>query len=286
MHHFESRMLRHMTPAFQFAEVRGAKLAYNSTGKGSPVVWAHGMTSATYTQERAGNFDWRPVSAEHRLIRYDARGHGRSTGGTDPVEYTWPELGKDLLGLLDAVRPPLSPGLDTPHSTSAQKVGAIGSSMGTASILYAALDRPERFSRLVLTTPPTCWETRPAANGMRLGSAQLVQDKGVAALEALSVDAPASPALVDAKRYINPIRVSARRLPAVFRGSAQTDFPPREKLAGLALPVLVMSWTGDGTHPVSSGEALAAALPNAELVVANTPAELATWGDRAAAFLR
>ncbi|NNG96058.1 alpha/beta fold hydrolase [Gordonia araii] len=262
-----------MTPAFAYADVRGARLAYNVTGKGDPVVWAHGMTSAAYTQERAGHFDWRPVSASHRLIRYDARGHGRSTGGTDPVEYTWSELGKDLLGLLDVV-------------VLKGKVGAIGSSMGTASILYAALDRPTRFSRLVLTTPPTCWETRPAANGMRLGSAQLVEDKGVAALVALSVDEPASPALVDSRRNINPVKVSAKRLPAVFRGSAQTDFPPRERVAELELPVLVLCWTGDGTHPVSSGEALAQTLPNAELVVANTPAELATWGDRAAAFLR
>jgi len=265
-----------MTPAFHHADVRGARLAYNSTGTGSPVVWAHGMNSAAYTQERAGQFDWRPVSARHRLIRYDARGHGRSTGGTDPREYTWPELGQDLLGLLDAVEPPVAPG---------EQVGAIGSSMGTATVLYAALAAPSRFRRLVLTTPPTCWETRPAANGVRLGSAQLVQDRGVAALAALSVDAPASPALAQARRFITPIRVSASRLPAVFRGSAQTDFPPRETVATLDLPVLVLSWTGDGTHPVSSGEALAQTLPNAELVVASTPAELATWGQRAADFL-
>lgn len=269
-------MLRHMTPAFQYADVRGARLAYNATGTGSPVVWVHGMGSAAYTQENAGQFDWRPVSREHRLIRYDARGHGRSSGGTDPAEYTWPELGADLLALLDAVVPPVG----------SAPIGAIGSSMGTATILYAALARPDRFRRLVLTTVPTFWETRPAANGMRLGSAQLVQDKGVAALVALSVDEPASPALANARRFITPIRVSSSRLPAVFRGSAQTDFPPREEIARLDLPVLVLSWTGDGTHPVSSGEALADALPNAELVVANTPAELATWGDRAAAFLR
>ena len=74
-----------MTPAFQYAQVRGARLAYTSTGVGSPVLWAHGMTSAAYTQERAGQFDWRPVSGRHRLLRYDARGHGRSTGGADPV---------------------------------------------------------------------------------------------------------------------------------------------------------------------------------------------------------
>ncbi len=265
-----------MTPAFAHAEVRGARLAYTCTGAGPTVVWAHGMNSAAYTQERAGQFDWRPVSADHRLIRYDARGHGRSTGGADPREYTWPELGLDLLGLLAAVSPPVAAG---------ERVGAIGSSMGTATILYAALAQPHRFGRLVLTTPPTCWETRPAANAVRLGSARLVEEKGVAALAALSIDEPASPALADARRHITPIRVSPARLPAVFRGSARSDFPARALLADLDLPVLVMSWIGDGTHPVTSGEELAKALPNAELVIARTPDDLATWGRRAADFL-
>lgn len=265
-----------MTPAFQYAQVRGARLAYTSTGVGSPVLWAHGMTSAAYTQERAGQFDWRPVSGRHRLLRYDARGHGRSTGGADPVEYTWPELAQDLLGLLDVVEPPIGPA----------RVDAIGSSMGTATILSAAVADPQRFRRLVLTTPPTCWETRAAANGVRLASAQLVEDEGVAALAALSIDAPGSPALVNARRFITPIRVRAAYLPAVFRGSAQSDFPSRAEVARLDLPVLVLSWTGDGTHPVSSGEALAQVLPNAELVVADDPAALAEWGERAADFLR
>lgn len=261
-----------MTPAYRYAEVRGARLAWNQTGSGSTVIWAHGMSSSAYGQESAGQFDWRAVSSDHRLIRYDARGHGRSSGGITPEEYTWPALGKDLLGLLDVVAPD-------------DQVAAIGSSMGTASILYAALAQPDRFSRLVLTTAPTIWETRRAQIPIRISSAELVEREGLAALERLSVDEPASPALAEAARFITPISVRAGRYAAVLRGSAVSDLPGPEQLAELPMPTLLLSWTGDGTHPVTSGEQLAGALPDARLSVAATPAELHSWPAMVADFL-
>ncbi len=262
-----------MTARYSYVDVRGERFAWSSTGTGSPVLWAHGMGSAANTQENAGQFDWRAVSKRHRLIRFDARGHGHSTGGVTPAEYTWPELSKDLLAVVDAV-------VDEPS------IDAIGTSMGTASIIYAALARPKRFRRLVLTTPPTIWETRPGANESRLASANLVETRGLKALEALNVNQPASPALADARRYVTPVRCRADRYAAVLRGSAQTDLPAATTLAALKHPVLVLSWLGDPSHPVSSGEALAAALPNAEFHVASTPAQHAEWGELAAKFLR
>ncbi|GAB19587.1 putative hydrolase [Gordonia effusa NBRC 100432] len=261
-----------MTARYQYADVRGARLAWNSTGSGSPVVWAHGIGSAATTQEAAGHFDWRPISKRHRLIRYDARGHGHSSGGLTPTEYTWPELGADLLALLDVV-------------AGSGQVDAVGTSMGTASIVYAALAQPDRFRRLVLTTPPTIWDTRPGANLARLASAKLLEDKGLAALQALNADQPASPALVGARRYVTPVRVRAAQYAAVLRGSAQTDLPAAKALESLDKPTLILSWTGDPSHPVSSAEALASALPNAELVVASTPQEHERWGELAATFL-
>lgn len=261
-----------MTPAFRFADIRGARIAWNQTGRGPAVVWAHGMSSSSYRQESSGQFDWRAVSSAHRLIRYDARGHGRSSGGRSEQEFTWPELGRDLTALLDVAAP-------------GECVGAIGSSMGTASILYAALGQPDRFTRLVLTTPPTIWETRRAQIPIRIASADLIERHGLAALERLSVDAPASPALADAKRFVSPVAVRSSIYPWVLRGSAISDLPPPEKLAVLDLPVLILSWTGDDTHPVSSGRLLADALPDARLEVATTPAELRRWPRKVVEFL-
>ncbi|MEE4024948.1 alpha/beta hydrolase [Gordonia sp. PKS22-38] len=261
-----------MTPAFRFADVRGVRLAWNQTGRGSPVIWAHGLSASSYNQEFSGQFDWRAVSSTHRLIRYDARGHGRSSGGRNAGEYTWPELGRDLLGLLDVVAP------DEP-------VAAIGSSMGAATLIYAALSRPERFTRLVLATPPTIWETRRALVAVRLASAGLVEREGLAAFARLAEDAPASPALADARRFVSPIAVRSAIYPAVLRGSAESDLPGLETLAALDLPTLVLSWTGDDSHPVSSGTLLADALPDARLEVADSPGRLHSWPRRVAEFL-
>ncbi|MFW0783008.1 alpha/beta fold hydrolase [Gordonia sp. CPCC 206044] len=261
-----------MTPAFRLAEVRGARLAWNQTGRGGAVIWAHGMSSSAYGQESAGQFDWRPVSAGHRLIRYDARGHGRSTGGKTAEEYTWPELGRDLLALLDVVAP------DEP-------VAAIGASMGTATILYAAAAQPDRFTRLVLTQAPTIWGTRRAQVPIRQASADLVERDGLAALERLTTDAPASPALAQARRFVSPIAVRSVIYPWVLRGSAITDLPAAEEVSRLDRPALVLSWTGDDGHPVSSGQLLADALPDARLVVASTPDQLHAWPGLVAEFL-
>ena len=270
---FGERMLRHMTPAFQYADVRGARLATTPRDRLAPVVWSARDGLSGYTQENAGQFGG-AVSREHRLIPPRRTGHGRSSSGVD----RWvrlARLGADLLALVDAVVPPVG---SAPSVRSARQWGF--------ATIFAALSRPERFRRLVLTTVPTFWETRPAANGMRLGSAQLVQDKGWP---------PWSHS-----RWTNPPRrrwqtrggsspVCVARV-AVARGVPRLGANRFSAARGDRAPGLrrfwSRSWTGDATHPVSSGETLAGALPNAELVVASTPADPRDLGRRAAAFLR
>jgi pimeloyl-ACP methyl ester carboxylesterase len=75
-------------------------------------------------------------------------------------------------------------------------------------------------------------------------------------------------------------------LPTVFRGAGLSDLPPLESLTALTQPTLILAWTGDPGHPVSTAEKLASTLPNAELHVSDSHADLLTWGGRAAAFLR
>ncbi len=263
-----------MTPPYRYADVRGARIAWNATGHGPTVIWCHGMSASAYLQESVGQFDWKPLSAsDFRLVRYDARGHGRSGGGQTPEEYTWPELAKDLLTLLDEVAP-------------GEKVHAIGSSMGTATIIHAALARPDRFDRLVLTTPPTFWQTRKDQIPLRLNGADFLEQHGLRAFEKLSVNVPASPALVDARAYVTPVASKAAIFPSVLRGSAVSDLPDATTLATLSNPTLILSWTGDGVHPVVSGETLNGLLPNSSLHVADTPAQLHTWPALVLDFLR
>jgi len=235
------------------------------------VIWAHGLTSRAYAQEEAGLFDWTPLESGHRLIRYDARGHGLSSGGADPAEYTWPQLAEDLLGLLDAVVP-------------GEPVAGVGASMGAATLLYAALADPDRFGRLVLVTPPTMWATRAEQSAGRLAAADFAERSGRAALEAIAGGMPSS-ALAGVAGAAPPIEVSDALLPSVLRGAAHSDAPAATDLARIGVPTLVLSWTGDPGHPVGSGEALVRCLPDAVLYVAGTPRELAGWPDLVRRFL-
>ncbi|WP_405833474.1 alpha/beta fold hydrolase [Streptomyces sp. NBC_00105] len=81
---------------------RGARLVFDDAGEGPLAVYAHGGFVSQAVEDRVGLFDWAPVlRAGRRLVRYDARAHGRSTGGPSPSEYTYPSLADDLLALLD-----------------------------------------------------------------------------------------------------------------------------------------------------------------------------------------
>ncbi|AYG02232.1 alpha/beta fold hydrolase [Gryllotalpicola protaetiae] len=256
-------------------EVRGARLSWTETGTGPTVVWAHGMSSSGWAQELGGQFDWSPVSdSGHRLVRFDARGHGSSTGTSNEGDYVWPELAQDLLALLDHIAP-------------GEQVAGVGSSMGTATLIYAALAEPSRFRRLVLTSAPTAWQTRAAQAGMYLGLASLIESEGLDAFRRLMASpeahVPAPFEGLDPDAFTP--QVSVELLPTVLRGAAQTDLPPIDAIAALDVPVLLLPWSDDPGHPVATSEALLEALPDARLQLGTTLAELRAWGHVATDFL-
>ncbi len=252
----------------------GAVLACDRPAAGLPVtVVAHGMSSSREAMDGDGVFDWSPAGSGSRsLVRYDARGHGRSTGGSDPVDYTWPRLADDLLAVLDAVSP------DAP-------VDVIGMSMGTASALYATLRAPHRIRRLVLAIPPTAWETRaPHVAGYRDG-ADIVDASGVDAFLAAAAEQPQPPILEPLQQRPYTADVREECFAALLRGAADSDLPDPGDLARITHPTLLLPWDTDPGHPVSTAERLAETLPTAILQVARTPDEVRGWGLDAARFL-
>ena len=261
--------------SIHFTAIGDAELAWTESGHasrpGRTAIWAHGLTSSATAQEAAGMFDWSPVTREHRLIRYDARGHGRSTGSADPEQYTWENLGRDLLGLLDSVSP------DEP-------VGGIGSSMGTATLLWAAVTETHRFHHLVLTTPPTAGQVRATHVVAYRAGADLIERSGLAAYEAASAGPPPAvlSGLDDAR---TPIAVPESLLPSVLRGAARSDLPADAALRALRVPTLVLAWSGDPGHPLSTARRLATVIPGAELRIADTPGQLRDWPHVVADFL-
>jgi 3-oxoadipate enol-lactonase len=244
-------------------DVGGATLDYEVTGASGPlVVQLHGLTSSRGRDAQIGLDLARALHRDARVLRYDARGHGHSTGSPDPADYAWEHLAEDLLALLD-------------HLAPDEKVHGIGTSMGCGTLLHAVLREPGRFASLTLVVPPTAWETRRAQSRDYLVNADLVEREGIDAFVELGLLSPTVPALADAPTT-RP-EVGERLLPTVLRGAAATDLPDPEALGRVRTPTLVLAWSDDPKHPLSTAALLHDVMPESRLVVARTPYGVMAW---------
>jgi 3-oxoadipate enol-lactonase len=110
-----------------FAEVHGARLYYEIAGAGQPLVLIH----AGIADSRMWDAQFTEFARQYRVIRYDARGFGRSPMPPAPFSHY-----EDLHGLLEIL------GID--HAI------LVGASMGGATAVDAALAYPEMVDALVL----------------------------------------------------------------------------------------------------------------------------------------
>ena len=242
--------------------VPGAELAWELSDEGgAAVVQLHGLTSSR-ARDRVLDLDLGVGLSGTRLLRYDARGHGESTGRAVLGDYRWPNLAGDLRALLDAQFP-------------GEQVYGVGTSMGCGTLLHAAAAEPERFDGLTLLLPPTAWETRTAQRRQYLDNAALIESRGLAAFLAQAAQEPAPPATVG--RPATLPEVADDLLPSVFRGAGDSDLPDPAELARIGVPVRILAWVDDPAHPMSTAHALAEILPAATLTVAATPGDVRTW---------
>lgn len=243
-------------------DVPGARLDYDITGDHGPlVVQLHGLTSSRVRDAHLG-LDLGRALRDHRVLRYDARGHGGSTGSDVESDYGWDALADDLLAVLDQIAP-------------GEKVHAVGPSMGTGTLLHAAVRAPERFATLTLVVPPTAYKARRAqADHYRHGAA-LIESHGLSAFLEFGDTAPVPPALADAPQT-RP-EISDDLLPVVLRGAAATDFPAKRTIAEISVPTLILAWSGDHAHPVRTANQLHELIGGSRLVVARTPYGVMAW---------
>lgn len=243
-------------------EVPGADLAVSLSDEGGhPVVQLHGLTSSR-ARDRVLNLDLGRGLSGTRLLRYDARGHGKSTGRKVPEDYRWPNLADDLLRLLDRWFP-------------GEQVRGVGPSMGTATLLHAAAREPDRFAGLTLMVPATAWETRPAQAANYMVAAALIETEGVDAFLTAARAIAAPPATIGAPETVPDVPDAL--LPSLLRGAALSDLPAPDDVARIDVPTTILAWVDDPGHPLSTAETLAALLPQATLTIAHTPADVDTW---------
>jgi pimeloyl-ACP methyl ester carboxylesterase len=234
-------------------------LAVSDDGAGIPVVLLHGLTASrryvvmgSRSLQRAG----------HRVVAYDARGHGASSPAPSPDAYGYGELTSDLVALLDAL------GFD--------RAVLAGASMGAHTIVRLALEQPERVAAACLITPgydPAKFDDpRGLARWDELAAA--LRDGGIDAfVEAFGVHvlptAWRDPLVTVMRQRLalhEHLDAVADALHAVPRSRPFADLHALEEIECPAV-VVASRDEADPGHPLALGEAYADALPRGRLLV-------------------
>jgi 3-oxoadipate enol-lactonase len=229
-----------------------------SAGEGPPIVLAHGLTATrryvihgSRALERAG----------HRVLSYDARGHGESDPAPAGEGYGYPAQVADLERVVAA-------------ELGEGPFVLAGHSMGAQTAVAYALRHPERLTGLVVIGPVYMGEIEPEALAY--------WDELATALERGGVDGFVD--YIDRHQTVDPARresvpgfIRARMLlhrhpeavvEALREVPGSRPFGSLEELEGLDLPTLVVASHDDADpgHPYATAAAYAERLPRARLI--------------------
>jgi pimeloyl-ACP methyl ester carboxylesterase len=244
--------------ALSIAGAGGVPLSGEQSGQGPAIVLLHGLTATrryvvmgSRALQRSG----------HRVIAYDARGHGRS-GPAPARAYGYEHLAGDLRAVLDAA--------------GIQRAVLAGASMGAHTAVRLALEQPERVAALALITPayePDSPRTQEElvrwdalAHGLREG--------GVEGFVRAYDLATVPPAWRETVERVLRQRLAAHEHPGAVADALEVvprsrPFEDMAQLARIAVPTVVVASRdeADPGHPLAVAERYARAIPGAQLLV-------------------
>lgn len=210
-----------------------------------------------------------PALSQHfRVLRYDTRGHGKSS--VPEGAYCFSQLAGDVCELLD-------------HLDIGQ-VHFCGLSMGGPTGLQLALDHPRRVQKLVLCNTaarigtPENWSARIAA----------VSQNGLEAMAPALVERWLTPAFRTAQPGMTQVLVDMLRRTSNdgYNGNcaALRDADLRARLGEIKSPTLVIAGTQDPATTPQDGRDLAAGIAGARYLELDT-SHLSNW-EQPQAFTR
>ena len=267
----------------RFRSWDGTELAYRVSGSGPPLLCIPGGPgqAVEYLGDLGG------LSAQRTLILLDNRGTGASQVPQDPVTYRVDQLVRDVEALRDLL------GLD--------RMDLLGhSASGGTGLLYAAAN-PDRLDHLVLVAPSLRVTGIPSDLGVDEVLAQRADEPWYAeAVAALYAEAASPRELEQYRRLAAPLlygqwndaaQAQTAAEPAQFAQPATDGFyagfapDPAlpERLAALAVRVLLVAGEYDIWPTYAALSRLAALLGNAELALLPRAGHF-PWVDDPAAF--
>ena len=258
--------------------MRPPELHVEDAGEGNPVVLLHGLTAThryvvmgSRALERSG----------HRVIAYDARGHGASAPAPDPAAYRYDELAADLLRVLD------DRGID--------RAVLAGSSMGGHTALKVALEHPGRVAGLVVITPAydpaTHLGERSLARWDELSDG--LRDGGVEGFVSAYGEPAGDPAWRETLLTVLRQRLAGHEHPKAVADALRAvprsrPFERIDDLSAIDVPAIVVADRDDADpgHLFAVGEAYAATIPGSRLVVEDPGSSPIAWqGGRVSALI-
>jgi pimeloyl-ACP methyl ester carboxylesterase len=263
-------VIRYIQHVAEFTIERdGVTLAGEESGEGPAVVLLHGLT-ATRRYVVMGSTALQREG--HRVIAYDARGHGRSGPAPHPGDYGYEQLGADLEAVLDGL--------------GIERAVLAGASMGAHTLLWLALARPERVGGLVVITPAYESATNDDADRLARWDALSagLRSGGVDGFLAAYGEPPVPARWRDTVLKVIRQRLSLHEHPEALADALRAvprsrPFQSTGELGEIAVPALVVadSDEADPEHPLAVGQAYAEAIPGARLVTEEPGSSPIAW---------
>jgi 3-oxoadipate enol-lactonase len=235
-----------------FAELPNVRLHYSLAGPASAPVLI--LSNSLGTNFSMWDAQAPAFEKKFRLLRYDMRGHGRSSA--PPPPYAVADLARDILALADSL------GIERFHFC--------GLSIGGMTGMSLALQAPPRLVKLVLCN------TAPRIGTQEFWGAriQTVQSKGMREVAGTVTARWFTPAFQQAspEKVLAAIHILESLDPQGYIGgcTAVRDFDARETVSAIRTQTLVISGAHDPAATPADGRLLAEHIPGARYIELNT----------------
>jgi pimeloyl-ACP methyl ester carboxylesterase len=229
------------------APVNGTRLYYEIYGRGTPIVLLHaGLADSRMWDQQVDYF-----SGRHTVLRFDARGFGRSEAPNQPYVPV-----DDLHDLLRFV--------------GMNRVCVVGLSMGGTIAIDFAAAYPEAVSCLVIVAGTPAWQ--PYSNSLVERVTTILtagQQKGPTAVAEGWLNDPMFAAAKSQPRLIQQMKVLLTQNAPGFLSTPYMDSPdiPVPDLDKLKIPTLVLVGDRDDKEVVDRAYTMTRSMPDAREVI-------------------